>query len=93
MTDQQTLPLMLMPDQILKYGLEKAIMISVVTEIVIQYDCRIQFNKSRLYDRAYFFPLEKQKLILQKLISDGILHIETISNEIISLKLNKKIKN
>ncbi len=80
--------LQIVPEQVAQYGLEPALMLAVVNEIVGGGAAFVRVDQWRLYDRAYFFSREKQFALLQQLVDAGLLRFKSMTDGLVMLQLN-----
>ncbi len=86
MNDSQSLQII--PEQVAKYGLEAALMLAVVNEIVGGARAEVRIDQQRLYSRAYFFSQAKQSALLQQLINANLLQLEPMTDGLVVLQLS-----
>jgi hypothetical protein len=86
MNDSQSLQII--PEQVAKYGLEAALMLAVVNEIVGGARAEVRIDQQRLYSRAYFFSQAKQSALLQQLINANLLQLEPMTDGLVALQLS-----
>ena len=74
-----------------RYGLEQALMLAVVTELVGAWSGQVVVEEQRLYGRALCFTRQYQGQLLSKLSAIGLLQVAPAGNGMVRIELQLEL--
>ncbi|MDP6190953.1 MAG: DnaT-like ssDNA-binding domain-containing protein [Gammaproteobacteria bacterium] len=83
-----SLPLPLLPDLAARYGLEEAVMLAVIMELVGDWQGQVTVAEQRVYARAGGLSRQQQGSVLAKLADQGLLSMAPVSPGLLAIDLH-----
>ncbi|MBT4998602.1 MAG: hypothetical protein HOM92_08360, partial [Oceanospirillaceae bacterium] len=74
-----------------RYGLEQALMLAVVTELVGAWSGQVVVEEQRLYGRALCFTRQHQGQLLSQLSAIGLLQVAPAGNGMVRIELQLEL--
>ena len=83
-----SLSLPLQPELTTRYGLEEAVMLAVVMELVGGWQGQVTVSEQRVFSRVGGISRQQQGAILAKLASQGLLSMTPVADKLLTIDLN-----